>query len=61
MNKRSKPGLAVITEASSGIGASYANRLAQHGHDLILVARDQAGLEDLAADCAPEQVSTSKP
>ncbi|MFJ3481830.1 SDR family NAD(P)-dependent oxidoreductase [Pseudomonas sp. NPDC090202] len=43
-------GTALITGASSGIGATYANRLAKRGFDLLLVARDQARMEAIAAD-----------
>lgn len=39
----------LITGASSGIGATYAERFARRGHDLVLVARDQARLETLAS------------
>lgn len=39
----------LITGASSGIGTVYAERFARRGHDLVLVARDTARLETLAA------------
>jgi short-subunit dehydrogenase len=39
----------LITGASSGIGAVYADRFARRGHALVLVARDRARMEALAA------------
>ncbi len=38
----------LITGASTGIGAVYADRFARRGHNLILVARDVARMEALA-------------
>ena len=49
MSASTSKGTALITGASTGIGAVYADRLAKRGYNLILVARSQEKLSEVAA------------
>jgi hypothetical protein len=50
----------VVTDAASGIGAIYADRLARRGYDLVLVARNCERLHDLAKRLTYETGRTAK-
>src|SRR5258708_14734674 len=54
MSNVESKGTALITGASSGIGAVYAERLARRGYDLILVARNRDRLNSLASRLTTE-------
>jgi short-subunit dehydrogenase len=44
----------LITGASTGIGATYAERFARRGHNLVLVARDKSRMDALATRLGEE-------
>ncbi|CAB3629444.1 SDR family NAD(P)-dependent oxidoreductase [Achromobacter pestifer] len=54
MSLHQSSGTALITGASSGIGAVYAHRLAHRGYNLILVARNRQRMDALASRLSDE-------
>ena len=53
MSAPESKGTAHITGASTGIGAVYADRLAKRGYDLILIARNEHKLAEVAPRLKP--------
>jgi hypothetical protein len=54
MSNPASKGTALVTGASRGIGAVYADRLTKRGYDLILVARNEASLAALSTRLSAE-------
>jgi len=49
-----KGSLAVITGASSGLGATFARKLAARGYNLLLIARREARLQSIAREISEQ-------
>jgi short-subunit dehydrogenase len=60
MSSTNSKGTVVITGASGGIGAIYADRFAKRGYDLLLVARDGKRLSDVANKVSTQHGITVK-